>query len=114
MNPVDKKDYLDRALLEISNKTTAFRKEEYSALALREGLGNGITQDDIEKYFANKLASNTLFETWAKGSIHYASKESLALENSIYGRVENGKGSCARISQETISKHLSESSLNQE
>lgn len=114
LNPIDKKDHLDRALLEISNKTTAFRKEEYSALALREGLGKGITQDDIEKYFANKLASNTLFETWAKGSIHYASKESLALENSIYSRVENGKESCTRISQETINKHLSESSLNQE
>lgn len=114
LNPIDKKDHLDRALLEISNKTTAFRKEEYSALALREGLGKGITQGDIEKYFANKLASNTLFETWAKGSIHYASKESLALENSIYSRVENGKESCTRISQETINKHLSESSLNQE
>lgn len=110
----EKIDHLDKALHEISSRTTAFRKEEFSAIALREGLGKGITQHDVDKYFENKLASKSMFETWAKGSIHYASKEGLALENSIYGRVENGKGSCSRINNEIINNHLSKSTLNQE
>lgn len=114
LSPEDKTTHLDRALSEISSRTTAFRKEEFSAIALREGLGKGIAQHDVDNYFANKIASKSMFETWAKGSIHYASKEGLALENSIYGRVEKGKGGCSRISNEIINSHLSKSTLNQE
>ena len=114
LSPEDKTDHLDKALRDISSRTTAFRKEEFSAIALREGLGKGVTQHDVDNYFANKIASKSMFETWAKGSIHYASKEGLALENSIYGRVENGKGNCSRISNEIINSHLSKSTLNQE
>lgn len=114
LSPEDKTAHLDRALSEISSRTTAFRKEEFSAIALREGLGKGIAQHDVDNYFANKIESKSMFEIWAKGSIHYASKEGLALENSIYGRVENGKGNCSRISNEIINSHLSKSTLNQE
>jgi conjugative relaxase-like TrwC/TraI family protein len=114
LTQLDKKEFLDKHMGKISSRTTAFRKEEFSLYALKEGLGKGITQGDIEKYIDNRIASKTMFETMAKGSLHYATKEGLAIENSIYERIENGKGNFNPIAFEAIEKHVFNTTLHEE
>lgn len=113
MPAIDKKELLDNVTLKISEQTFAFRKEEFSRLGLKEGLGKGITQPDIELYFKENL-NKDIYTTFFEGEKFYTTTQSIELEKRIVDRVLNGKDQIKVTDCSGLQDFLNESGLSLE
>ena len=109
-----KTQLLDKVAAELSNRAIAFRKEEFSLIALRRGLDCGLTHADVERYIEVRLQEKSMFQTWARGDYQLATKESLEIEKSIYERVERGRNYGPGLDVNQVDKHLAGGRLNHE
>lgn len=118
MTEQEKADFFSRVDKNISRKTVAFTSAEYSKAALREGLGLGIVQKDIDTHIERALETHDMrvtersrLQRTQNGVTrvkceYYGTREAIELEQKLMNRLENGKDKSSGISADVVDNYL--------